>query len=207
MLGMFSDRLMTPFRIKTLVYQFAGPPDHQWFDSSPEFRWVPACTLSVRRLFRDDAARSRKFLHFLHSGCFGYFLERDGQWITYGWSTQPGCMQPPHLPLWIRRLGAHWIFYCHTREEFRSQGHYRRLLGRLVAGAYERASNPLLLCDTLPENVASRRAVLQAGFAPRGVLTAYRPVRGMVVGGSWRRDEAHVPRLDPKSGHVTERVA
>ena len=201
------DRLMLPFRFETLVFQFTGSPDHPWFDCGPEFKWVPACTLSVRRLFRDDAERSRKFLHFLHTGCFGYFLERDGQWITYGWSTQPGGMQPPHLPAWTRRLGAYWIFYCSTREEFRCQGHYKRLQSRLVAGACERTARPKVLCDTLPDNVASRRALLQAGFAPSGVLSAYRPVPGIVFGGSWRRDQAHAPRIEPQSTKALERIA
>lgn len=201
------DRLVGPFRVETLVYQFSGPLGHQWSDCSAEFRWVPACDLSVRRLFEDDAARSRKFLQFLHSGCFGFFLERSGQWITYGWCTQPGSIPPPHLPAWTVGLGAYWIFYCHTREEFRDQGHYRRLLARLVGGAYERATNPLVLCDTLPENLASRRAVLQAGFAPHGVLTAYQPVNGLILGGRWRRDEPHVPRIDAKAGTASERVA
>lgn len=204
---MFLDRLLTPFRIETLVYQFTGPLDQQWLDSPPELKWVPACGLSVRRLFRDDPARTRTFLQFLRSGCFGYFLERDGQWITYGWSMQPGSAHPPHLPQWTSDLGACWIYYCHTREEFRGQGHYKRLLARLVAGAHERASHPLVLCDTLPDNIASRRAVLQSGFAPRGVLTTYRPVRGMIVGGRWRRNDPHVPRIEPKGGKTAERAA
>lgn len=196
---MFWPRLSVPFRIETLVYQFTGPVDHPWFELSPEFRWVPACGLSVRRLFDDDAARSRKFLQFLQSGCFGYFLERGGQWITYGWCTQPRTMPPPHLPLWAGDLGAYWIFYCHTREEFREQGHYKRLLARLVAGAHERASHPQVLCDTLPENFASRNAVLQSGFVPSGVVTAYGPGGGLIFGGSWRRNQPHEPRIEPSS--------
>ncbi|HUO29419.1 MAG TPA: hypothetical protein VMU80_09390 [Bryobacteraceae bacterium] len=204
---MFLNRLAAPFRIETLVYQFMGPPDHQWSDDSPEFSLIPACSLSVRRLFHDDATRSRKFLQFLHSGCFGYFLERDGQWITYGWSTQPESMRPPHLPPWVADLEAYWIFYCHTRDEFRCQGHYKRLLARLAAGAYERTANPLVLCDALPDNLASRRAVLHAGFAPKGILTTYRPLRGLIVGGRWRRDEAHAPQIERKSGQTSERPA
>jgi RimJ/RimL family protein N-acetyltransferase len=196
-----------PFRIETLVYQFNGPLDHQWFESSPEFKWVPACRLSVQRLFGDDAERSRKFLQFLHSGCFGYFLERAGQWIAYGWSTQPESMPPPHLPHWVADLEAYWIFYCRTRDAFRGQGHYKRLLARLVAGAYERAANPLVLCDTSRDNLASRRAMLYAGFAPKGVLTTYQPLPGMIVGGRWRRAEAHVPRIERKSGKTSERAA
>lgn len=204
---MFWDGLIAPFRAETLVYQFTGPLEHRWFDDLPAFKWVPACDLSVRRLFHEDAARSRKFLQFLHSGCFGYFLEQDGQWITYSWSTQPGSMPPPHLPGWTTGLGAHWIFYCHTREAFRRQGFYRRLLAQLVAGAQERAIGPLVLCDTLPENLASRSVVLQAGFVPRGMLTAYRPVPGVVIGGNWRRNEPHRPRLEPKPGKARERAA
>jgi RimJ/RimL family protein N-acetyltransferase len=200
-------RLLLPFRIKTLVYQFTGPTFHQEFDYCSEFRLIPACSLSVQRLFRDDTVRRGKFLLFLQSGCFGYFLERDGQWITYGWSTQPKSMHPPHLPRWVADLDAHWIFYCHTREEFRGQGHYRRLLARLVAGAYERAPDPLLLCDTLPDNLASRRAVLHAGFAPKGVLTTYQPLHGMIVGGRWRRDEEHTPGIEPEPGNTTARAA
>lgn len=191
--------MIAPFRIENLVFQFAGRFDYRWLDErGPEGMWMPACDVSVRRLFSQDASRYRKFLRFLRAGCFGYFLERDGQWIAYGWCTQPGSGYPPHLPRWSGKLGAFWIFYCHTREEFRGQGHYQRLLARLVAGARERAEDPLLLCDTLPENFASRSAVLKSGFAPMGVLTAYRPVRGVTVGGGWRRDRVHLPRLAAK---------
>lgn len=205
---MFLSRLVEPFRVETLVYRFEGPLELQWADRGlPGERWVPACDLSVHRYFAADEARCRKFLRFLRSDCFGYFLERGGEWITYGWCTQPESAAPPHLPGWIARLGAYWIFYCHTREEYRNRGYYKRLLARLAAGAHERRSNPLVLCDTLPDNFASRIAVLQAGFAPVGVLTTYRPVPGIVVGGDWRRDETHVPRIPRDAAAAGERAS
>lgn len=203
---MFWKRLAAPFRFETLVYQFAGPQEHPWLDLPLAFQWVPATSASVRSCFHDDPARTRRFLRFLRAGCFGYFLEHGGEWVTYGWSTQPGSMPPPHLPGWTADLGAHWIFYCHTREKFRGQGFYKRLLARLVDGVRERASNPLVLCDTRPENLASRSAILQSGFAPRGALLAYRPLRGVVVGGAWRRNEPHRPRFDPQPGKARERA-
>lgn len=205
---MLLSRLVEPFRIDTLVYRFEGPLEFQWSDRiSTGERWVPACDLSVRRYFGADELRCRKFLRFLRSGCFGYFLERGGKWISYGWCTQPdSAAPPPHLPRWTARLGAYWIFYCQTQEEHRNRGHYQRLLARLVAGARERASNPLVLCDTLPENFASRAAVLHTGFVPVGVLTTYRPVPGLVLGGDWRRDEKHLPRIPRKAAPAGERA-
>jgi len=205
---MFLSRLAARFQVETLVYEFNGPLERQWFDyRSPEETLVPACDLSVRRLFGHDEARSRKFLDFLRSGFFGYFLERGGQWITYGWCTQPGASAPPHLPRWAGELGAYWIFYCHTHEQFRGQGHFKRLLTRLVAEARQRTENARVLCDTLPGNFASRCAALRTGFSPAGVLTTYRPMRGLIVGGSWRRDESHIPRLTAKPAAAGERVA
>ncbi len=205
---MLLSQLAERFRVETLVYEFKGPLEHQWFDDhSPEETLIPACDLSVRRLFREDEARCRKFQGFLRSGYFGYFLARRGQWITYGWCTQPGTPAPPHLPRWAGEPGAYWVFYCHTHEEFRGQGHFKRLLVRLVAEAYQRRENPLVLCDTLPGNFPSRSAALQAGFVPAGVLTAYRPMRGFIVGGAWRRDEAHIPRMTAKPAAVPEQAA
>jgi hypothetical protein len=162
-------------------------------------RWVEASEASVCALFASDPGRRRRFLHFLRAGTMGIFLVRSGRWITYGWSTLPGLYAPPHLPRWTRGLNAYWIFYCHTREEFRGQGHFKHLLARLVDAAYAREPHPLVLCDTLPGNFASRSVALQIGFVPVGVLRAYRVgvpgLGGIAMGGAWRTEEAHRPQM------------
>lgn len=203
---MFLSRLAQFFRVETLVYQYAGA-GAQCADLPEGFAWHPATEASVRKLFAQDSPRRRRFLRFLRSGWFGFFLAGGDEWITYGWCTPPATPHPPHLPRWAGGLGAYWIFYCHTREEFRGKGHYQRLLSRLVCGAYQRAGAPLVLCDTLPGNLASRRAVIKAGFSPAGVLEAFRPVRGLVIGGGWQREAMHVPLLRTQSGEAGEQAA
>jgi len=187
-------------RIQTLVYEFAGGSSLSHLPAgSLEDNWREASENSINLLFSRDPERHRSFLHFLRSGAWGLFLARDGQWICYGWCAPPQILNPPHLPGWARSLGAHWIFYCHTREEFRRQGNYRRLLARLVDLVRSRTENPLILCDTLPDNFASRSVVLQSGFAARGVIDAYHLrvplLGGLTIGGHWQQKQPHRPSM------------
>ena len=84
-------RFLSKFRVDWLVYQWNGSIDHLPFDakSAPGI-WVPASEASINVLFAADGSRRRRFLRFLHSDCIGLFLVRDGQWIAYCWSAQPG---------------------------------------------------------------------------------------------------------------------
>jgi len=192
---MFLKQLAAKFRLQVLVYQFAGKRKEPRLDTgSSEETWLPANEHSVRRLFGNDAARCRSFLHFLHAGHFGLFCKQGGQWVGYGWCAQPGGAPPPHLPSGTRELNAYWVFYCHIRAEFRGHGLYKRLLTRLVSTAQEREGQPLVLCDTLPGNFPARSAALQSGFTPVGVLTTYR-LRSWILGGKWQRERAHFPPM------------
>ena len=188
--------LATLFHIETLAYQFrAAPRTHPPRLGLAHDQWFRASEGSIHFLFSADPARRRLFLHFFRCGFFGVFLVRAGRWIGYGWCTPPGIGRPPHLPRWAGSLGAYWIFYCHTREGFRCQGNYKRVLAQIVYLAGLRTRNPLILCDTLPHNFASRNALLQSGFAPAGVITSCRPLPGLFLNSRWERSQPHLPAM------------
>jgi hypothetical protein len=163
---------------------------------------MAASATSINLLFARDSNRFKSFRRFLRAGAWGIFLARDDQWVSYGWCAPATIAHPPHLPRWSRSVGAHWIFYCHTRRQFRGQGCYKRLLRQIVnrveVGA-DGTQAPLILCDTLPDNFASRWAVMQAGFVPKGIVTAYHfgvpRLGGVSVGGGWDRDREHMPGM------------
>lgn len=186
------------YPVQTLVYQFAGPMEPVPAGLGVG-TWIPAGQSSVNLLFAEDAERRRRFLRFLDMGAWGIFLVRNLEWVAYGWVTPPGIANPPHLPRWTRFLGAHWIFYCHTRAEHRRKGFYKSLLRQIVDRIRARDESARILCDTLPENFASRRAVLQSGFVPKGVVTSYHfnlpPFGGFTFGGCWQTKEPHRPEM------------
>ncbi len=196
------SQLAAKFRATTLVYQFSGPRE-RWRVEGRTSReaWIRASQSSIVLLFAADGQRRRRFLGFLRSGFLGYFLVREGQCIGYGWCAPPGSGSPPHLPRGAGGLGAYWIFDCCAREETCGRGSCPQLLAHLVTFAYARESNPLLLCEMQPENLAWRQAALLAGFTPLGVLTAYQlwipGVGGVAISGVWRRDAVHSPAMAP----------
>jgi hypothetical protein len=186
-------------RLQTLVFQFAEEP-HDSIQAAPlPGAWMRTSLNSINLLFAHDADRRQRFLRFLRAGAWGLFLVHNSKWAAYGWCTSPGGPRPPHLPRWSRSLGAHWIFSCHTRTEFRRKGFYRRMLRQLVDSIRARTDDPLILCDTLPENFASRGAVLRSGFIPRGVVNTYYIgvpyLGGITFGGCWRPEEPHWPEM------------
>ena len=188
--------LASLFHIETLAFQYNGalrtqPPRL----GSARDEWFRASEGSIHFLFAYDPSRSRLFLHFFRAGFFGVFLVRGGRWVSYGWCTPPGIGRPPHLPRWAGKLSAFWIFYCHTREGFRCQGNYKRVLAQIVYLAGLRARHPLIFCDTLPDNFASRNALLQSGFTPAGVITSCRPFPGLFLRSRWERSQPHLPVL------------
>lgn len=189
--------LASKFRIRSLVYRCtANEMSRRRELHSRCDTWIRASESAVEVLFGDDPARRGRFLRFVRAGFPGLFLVRNGEWVSYGWVTAPGAGRPRHLPRWAGKLGAWWIFYCHTREEFRGQGNYKRLLAQLVALIRARDPAALILCDTLPENFASRSAVLQSGFVPAGEMVWYRPLPGIAAGGSWLPNQMHQPQFD-----------
>ncbi len=201
--------LASMFRIEALVYQFTGFRKKQAPPAAGVARGVffRASESSIHFLFSEDGSRRGLFLRFLRAGFSGVFLVRNGKWISYGWYTPPGTGRPPHLPQWASQLGAYWIFYCHTREEFRNQGNYKRLVGQVVRTINARDDAAWILCDTIPDNFASRRAVLQSGFTPAGVLTSYHPLPGVFLQSRWDRQKEHQPPLEQALDTLPNRAA
>jgi len=185
------------FITKTVVYECSGSPadgDRGW--PGPEGGgWQLASSRSVQEVFGNDPQRLQRFRCYLKANYTGLFLVRGGQWISYGWYSHPRSGGPPHLPRWSGRLGACWIFGCHTHPHFRQRGYYKQMLARLATLIQQRELTVETYIDAHLNNAASRRAILAAGFRPCGVATTYRgwaPLVGSyVLMGSWHRQEAH----------------
>jgi RimJ/RimL family protein N-acetyltransferase len=201
-------RFSSKFRVDWLVYQWNGSINHLPLDAeSAPGTWVPASEDSINLLFASDGSRRRKFLSFLKSDCIGLFLARDGQWIAYCWSAQPGHKgRPPHLPRRISSAGAYWIFYCHTRSTFRGQGIFKRMLAEFISLIHSRSPDAQIYLDSLPDNVPSNRAVVRSGFAPSGVIVTYNlripSIGNLVLGGRWLPNQQHTPLYVPSEPPV-----
>jgi RimJ/RimL family protein N-acetyltransferase len=190
------SRVRSQFVTTTLVFEcFASRNGGKSRDICEDGQWQIADPGSIRSLFAGDQRLGDRFQSFLAEGCVGVILVRDGQWISYGWCAQPERGNPPHLPGWVRTLRAYWIFYCHTKEGFRGRGIYKQLLKRHQMLAFEKQPGAAIYADAYPENCASRRAILSAGFSPRGLFTTYKlwipRIGKFVLAGSWRREEPH----------------
>jgi RimJ/RimL family protein N-acetyltransferase len=205
--------ILSKFRFKSLVYYQNGPIDSSSLDAgSSSDQWVLASESSINQLFASDRSRRRRFLRFLRSGGLGLFLVRNGEWISYGWTAQPHSKGiPPHLPRWVLHLGNNWIFYCHTREAFRGQGIYKRLIAQLVSHISARTPDAVIFLDTAPNNVQSNRAVIRTGFSPSGVIVTYKLwvpfVGSLALGGRWLREQPHFPQYLPQNPAVEPRPA
>lgn len=191
------DVLMMLFKFitRTLVYEYAGlaqMPCTSSFEGQAE--WHVANPEVVEAGFRRDAKRLQRFQKYLQWRYAGLVLMGDGRWIAYGWCSGPQAA-PPHLPRWVSTLDSYWIFGCHTHERYRCRGIYKQLLARLTALALEKQPSATIRIDTHAENVPSQRAIVAAGFRPRGVFSSYRvwaPLIGpRIIAGRWRREEDH----------------
>lgn len=199
------------FVAKTLVYKHVGAENHgsdrKGLDGS---EWVVADQRIIRSLFVNHGYLRKKFSFFLDAGYFGLILVRDGQWLSYGWCAQPRSLPPPHLPAWVRTLDAYWVFYCHTKENFRGRGVYKQLLRVLLAQACEKHRNAVIYADTFAENAASRQAMLSSGFRPCGTFTTYKlwvpRIGNVVLTGSWRRQQPH-PHNSAEEGAAVKNAA
>ncbi|MGH9716847.1 MAG: GNAT family N-acetyltransferase [Candidatus Acidiferrales bacterium] len=185
------------FITRTVAYVGTGrPAAADWSTGGSDgAEWQLATPRAVQAAFRDDPQRHRRFHFYLKAKYWGLILIRDGQWISYGWCSHPQSAGPPHLPRWIGKSCAPWIFGCHTHPSFRQRGFYKQMLSRLMALIRQQEITTKIYIDTRANNVASRRAILTRGFEPCGVITTYRAwvplVGSYVVAGRWRRGEEH----------------
>lgn len=178
------------------MYECAGLGDKGGEQTrSDEDDWQIASCRGIQSVFRDDLIRATRFRQYLEAKHTGLLLARGGKWIAYGWISPPGGSNPPHLPRWTGTLEAPWIFGCHTREGYRRQGIYKRLLARLVGLATQEGISTKIYIDTHADNIPSRLAIVGAGFRPVGIFSTYRfwtPVAGTrIVGGRWRIEQPH----------------
>ena len=179
------------FRCLQLVADPTAPPD---------FRLVVAGPKEIEFFFGKDGNRARAFRRFLAGGNFGMVLANENEWVAYGWATLPGRGCAPHLPSWVRSLNAYWIFHCHTKEKFRGRGIYKYLLGELVSFAHRLGPGDVYI-DALPENTASRRAIVASGFVPSGVTETFKlwlpRIGSLILRGSWSRQQPHTGDAQP----------
>lgn len=190
--------LYARFCTTTLVFRFDGvSPDRQDQQAIAGTEWLVANNENLRELFRGDEERCRFFQRFLESGCFGVLLAREGKWIAYGWCKRPGKGCPPHVAPGAIAANAHWIFYCHTRSEFRGRGVYRQLLRQIIAVVRKNDGGPVYI-DALPGNTASQAAILSTGFSACGIsrtLKLWIPRTAQIpLTGSWAPHKPHPTR-------------
>ena len=132
--------------------------------------WIWADAANVEYLFRRDAKLRQRFRDFLSAGYVGLFSVDADRWVSYAWMTTPQNPVPPHLPPCVRRPAA-WIFHCRTHESYRGRGIYKHSLA--VLASHARAAGVDLYIDTHADNLPSRGAIVQVGFAPRGVVRVW----------------------------------
>lgn len=186
------------FIARTLVYEHAASAT---VDSTPAGLDYGGWRLATREIlesaFQGDPQRIHRFRSYLNAQHTGLLLLRGGDWIAYGWCSNPRGPGPPHLPQLAARFGGYWIFGCHTHEAYRRQGIYKQLLARLVdlSATTKTELLPEIHIDTHAENIPARCAILGSGFQPCGVFSTYRlPTpfgAAHIVSGRWRRDAPH----------------
>ena len=173
-----------------LVYRLLGEGRATAGPEPPPVSCSPASVDSVCRLFNDDAHRRSVFLSFLRRGIRGVFFHEGSSWWTYAWTSRPSTAGPGHLPRWAGRLDAYWIFYCRTRQAHRGRGFYGAAMGRLIARARREDPQAEIYIDTTVGNRPSRRAILKAGFQPRGVALVL-DIPGLRPRGIWLKGRPH----------------
>lgn len=184
-----------------------GSCEHASRNASPrEVDWIWADVSSVQRFF-SPCDVGRTFTSFLRKGFTGLVFHRGEDWIAYGWMANPWTDGPRHLPKWVGDLGVYWIFYCRTRENFRGRGLYTSALRHLVGRACQGGRQTSILVDTDSANIPSRRAIMSAGFHPKGAIVTYTiqiPRLGRRVWGNWDSEFVHPPMPEHLQTRIDE---
>ena len=180
-------------RRKFLVYSLPGTkPCLQ--TCPPGFEVERLTPRAVETLFRAEESLRTAFLKFLEQGFLGLVWHEKGEWASYAWVAPSRSRGVPHLPAAVRKLGYPWVFYCQTREAHQRKGLFRASLGMLAAWVREDEPRAEVFIDTEMDNLPSRRAILDAGFVPHGVVTTVSVAipRVRLVAGQWDRHAPHV---------------
>jgi GNAT superfamily N-acetyltransferase len=147
-----------------------GVPVEGGFDL-PGLAIKPFEAADIACFFAGDAIRTRTFREFLGHGYQGVLVHDGPRWAGYGWITTPGTPAAPHLSPWLGREQPFWLFYAHTREDYRGRGIQKAMLRRrLQALAGPGGRRHQAYADTRTTNVPSRRALLSLGFQPAGTM-------------------------------------
>lgn len=183
-------------RVSYLVYEYVGPcPAIIQGTSDVDCTFLDA--RHVSRFFDTDERRKHTFNTFVQKGFVGLVLHRGDEWVTYGWISTPYSPQPIHLPGWVSKLSAYWIFYCSTKPQYSNQGYYKLAMRLLIQHAFRARPSPSVYIDTGVSNIPSRRAILSVGFQPRGILKCTKcgiPRLGYLTFGRWEKGIDH-PKL------------
>lgn len=180
-----------------LVYELSKPCN-MTADFSNGVKWLPVTEQAICSFFLKDVRRKTAFLQFLRNGHYGVILYVGNEWVNHLWMSLPNTFGPPHLPNSIKREPVYWLFYGHTREEFRGQGYQKLALRLLTEKALNKDAQAKIYGDTRADNIASRKSFISVGFEPKGVINTHElriPRIKSWVWGSWDMDEEH-PGLD-----------
>lgn len=144
---------------------------------------LDGCALAAQR------GRMARFEWRIEQGyrCAG-FRDSQGQVVSYIWIAQ-GREGPSSVAIWrdVRiSLVADDVFFwdCRTAPEHEGRGLYRSAL-RLAADRLATSGSRRAWIETEPGNLASRRGITGAGFAPAADLTIVE-----FAGMRWLRDAA-----------------
>jgi len=160
---------------------------------SPLFEWAWLDQEKVSLFFSQDV-RLNMFKKFLTKGFIGLVWYKGGEWVSYAWMSPPESFGPPHLPRGIQRLPVYWIFYCRTKEIYQGHGLYKASLRLLAHWARGRDPEAKVYIDTEPKNIASRHAIKDVGFVPKGIITTWTlriPRYSFVIWGRWDQNAPH----------------
>ncbi len=186
-----------------LVYRYTGQCPSM-VGSARDIDWTFLRERYVSLFFHGDKKRERVFRKFVRKDFIGLVLHRGDEWITYAWMSTPTSPPPVHLPAWVAKLGANWVFYCSTKPQYRNQGYYKLAMRLLVEQAFQLEPDPTVYIDTDASNIPSRRAILSVGFQPAGVLQCTRygvPGIGYLTLGKWQREADH-PNLETHNAYT-----
>lgn len=147
----------------------------------------------IEVFFKADPRLNAPFHRFQANGAEGWLLTDGARWVSYGWVTNCAVFMPPHLGKNIAEA-VDWIFFCGTHPDYRGKGAFRALLLEIAKSRMD--SGRQLYLDTLPGNAASRRAVENAGFEPRGMMWSLSiriPKCAPFIWSGWDRRRQHSP--------------
>jgi GNAT superfamily N-acetyltransferase len=182
-----------PFcRNSYLVYVLRGPQGSPSFQTAG-LTWVTADATNIDFLFRHDRHLRNRFQGFISAGNRGLFCIDRGEWVGYAWMTTVRKAAPPHLPISVPTSAA-WVFHCRTRASHQGRGIYKNSLTRFAEEA--EALGLDLYIDTQPDNLPSRRAIVQVGFAALGVVQVCSirfPGWQLWAKATWNRAHPHPP--------------